>query len=144
MPESRDGQPGRRKPDGRGGRARDSAERGGAQGWAYRVLGQLFEVATRQNLPTIEWTISASGWRLLGRCTGAGTPAQRRADFEAWRAALDADVSEAAASREVTRLTGWAERDDGLVTITIVADLYDDLAARRQTVSPGKPPHPSR
>jgi hypothetical protein len=105
--------------------------RGSTQSWAYRVLGQLLEAASRENLPSIDWTISASGWRVLGRCTGGTTPAQRRAEFEAWRAALDADVSEAAASREVTRLTAWAERDNGLVTIEIVADLYDDLAVRR-------------
>jgi hypothetical protein len=119
-------------------------ERDGAQGWAYGVLGQLLELASRQGLPAIEWTISATGWRLLGRCTGAGTPAQRRADFRAWQSALDAEVSEAAASREVTRLTAWAERDDGLVTITIVADLYDDLAARRQAASPPKSPRSPR
>lgn len=144
MPDFRDARQGPRRLDERAGRPRDGTERGSAQGWAYQVLGQLLDTATREDLPAIDWTISASGWRILGRCTGGSTPAQRRADFEAWRAVLGADASEAAASREVTRLTAWAERDNGLVTIEIVADLYDDLAVRRGALDPRTPPRAPR
>jgi hypothetical protein len=95
---------------------------------AYRVLGQLLERAAADNLPAIDWTVTASGERVLGRCTAFPGPGQRRADFEAWRFLLGADASEAAASREVTRLSARAERDEGRVAVEIVADLYDDPA----------------
>ena len=101
--------------------------RGGPQERAHRVLGQLLERAGAAGLPTIDWTVTACGSRVLGRCTAFPGPGQRRADFEAWRAELGTEASEAAASREVTRLAVRAEREQGLVTIEIVADLYDDL-----------------
>jgi hypothetical protein len=93
---------------------------------AYRVLGQLLDRAAEADLPAIDWTVTASGERVLGRCTAFPGPGQRRADFEAWRSLLGADASEAAASREVTRLSARAERDEGRVAVEIVADLYDD------------------
>ena len=93
---------------------------------AYRVLGQLLDRAAAENLPAIDWTVTASGERVLGRCTAFPGPGQRRADFEAWRSLLGADASEAAASREVTRLSARAERDEGRVAVEVVADLYDD------------------
>jgi hypothetical protein len=97
-----------------------------AQGRAYRVLGQLLDQAAARNLPAIDWTITASGERVLGRCTAYPGPGRRRADFEAWRALLGAEASEAAASREVTRLSARAESDNGKVAVEIAADLYDD------------------
>jgi hypothetical protein len=93
---------------------------------AHRVLGQLLDRAAAENLPAIDWTITASGERVLGRCTAFPGPGQRRVDFEAWRSVLGADASVAAASREVTRLSARAERDEGRVAVEIVADLYDD------------------
>ncbi|HEY2579784.1 MAG TPA: hypothetical protein VGI74_26025 [Streptosporangiaceae bacterium] len=114
------------RPEQRGqapGTGRDSSR----QDRAYRVLGQLLERAAAANLPAIDWTVTACGSRVLGRCTAFPGPGQRRADFEAWRAELGTEANEAAASREVTRLAARAEREEGQVTVEVVADLYDDL-----------------
>jgi hypothetical protein len=97
-----------------------------AQGRAYRVLGQLLERAATEHLPAIDWTVIASGSRVLGRCTAFPGPRRRRADFEAWRAELGAEAGQGTATADVPRLTARAEREHGLVTVEIVADLYDD------------------
>jgi hypothetical protein len=129
MPDSDDAQEQPSRLAGQTGREPAMGEQISAQGRAYRVLGQLLDRAAAENLPAIDWTVAASGARVLGRCTAFPGPGQRRADFEAWRAVLGTDASEAAASREVTRLAVRAERDNGLVTVEVVADLYDDLSA---------------
>lgn len=94
---------------------------------AHRVLGELLECATAQNLPAIEWRVAAFEARLFGRCTAYPEPGRRRADFEAWRAMLNADADEDTSNGQTIRLTAHAEREEGLVSIEIAADLYDDL-----------------
>lgn len=95
---------------------------------ANRVLGELLDTAAAQGLPLIDWTIAADGTRLTGRCTAYTAPGRRRADFEAWSALLSADASEGTADGQTARLTALAERDEGQLTIEIIADLYDDLS----------------
>lgn len=54
---------------------------------ATAVLAKILELAAKRDLPVIAWTISYAGARITGHCY-AEPPEQRRADFEAWRAAL--------------------------------------------------------
>jgi hypothetical protein len=104
---------------------------------AHRVLGELLDCAAAQNLPAIEWRLAAFEPRLFGRCTAYPEPGRRRADFEAWRAVLGADVTEDTANGQTVRLTAHAEREEGLVAIEIAADLYDDLAVPVPVSTPG-------
>ena len=103
---------------------------------ALRVLAELLDRAAAQNLPAIDWRLAAFEARLIGRCTAFPGPGRRRADFEAWRAVLGADATEEHADGQPARLIAQAERDNGRVTIEIVADLYDDIPA-----TPGIPPN---
>jgi hypothetical protein len=122
-------QPGQHRPPGPDQEEPDraAAHAAGGQQRAHRVLGELLEAAAAHGLPGIDWTIAADGTRLTGRCTAYTAPGRRRADFEAWRALLGADTSEGSADGQTARLTAIAQRDNGLVSIEIIADLYDDL-----------------
>lgn len=115
----------------------DHQDRGDSgQQRAHRVLADLLVAAAAQNLPPIDWRIGASGACLTGRCTAYPDPGRRRVDFEAWCTLLGARACEEPAAGQAMRLTARAERDNGLVTIEIIADLYDDLTIPRTAPAP--------
>jgi hypothetical protein len=102
--------------------------------WQYRVTGTLrgiLERAEMGNLPPIAWTVQRAGAELMGTCY-AQSPAERRAEFGAWRDALtrwtghSADISrEHTGSAGIVRLTEHWE-DYGGVSVTLVADIYPE------------------
>ena len=94
-------------------------------GWqrrAVRVLAGLLELAARDHLPVLAWTVADAGARLVARCT-APDPAQRRTDFGAWCAALDAHRWPGHTTGATTHLHAIAKDFDGLVDVAVLADL---------------------
>src|SRR5690242_18831886 len=89
-------------------------------GWqlrAVRLLDQLLQRAHRDGLPPVTWTVGNAGAMLVARChSRRGT--DRRAEWEAWRAALAAvPWPEHVSSGGVIHLHAIAKRVDGLVDV---------------------------
>ncbi len=91
---------------------------------AVRVLADLLEHAHRDSLPVVGWTVAHAGAALVARCF-AHDPASRRSEFNAWCQALDATVWPEHTSGSTTYLHAIAEHYDGLVTVTVLADLVE-------------------
>jgi hypothetical protein len=94
-------------------------------GWqrrAVRVLAGLLELAARDGLPPVAWTVADAGAGLVARCF-APDPARRRADFDAWCAVLGARHWPAVTTGTTTHLHATAKDVDGLVDVVVVADL---------------------
>jgi hypothetical protein len=89
---------------------------------AVRVLTGLLERAQGDGLPVIGWTVAHAGAALVARCF-THDPSQRRGEFDAWCQALGANVWPERTSGSTTHLHAVARHYDGLVTITILADL---------------------
>jgi hypothetical protein len=89
---------------------------------AVSVLAGLLERAHRESLPVVGWTVAHAGAALVARCF-AHDPARRRSEFNAWCQALDATVWLEHTSGSTTYLHAIAEHYDGLVTVTVLADL---------------------
>ena len=96
------------------------------------------QAADAHDLPPIDWKLTAFTAHLTGRCTASRGPACRRADFNAWTTMLGAHTSEDTTRGQTVRLTAHTKRDNGLVTIEIIADLYDDLPAPLSTPAPSR------
>jgi hypothetical protein len=97
-------------------------------GWqrrAVRVLTGLLERAHRDGLPVVQWSVTHAGAGLAGRCL-RGEAARRRADFDAWCAALEATERRERRQGSTTHLYAVARHYDGLVSVALLADLYDD------------------
>lgn len=97
-------------------------------GWqrrSVRVLASLLERAQREGLPVVGWSVTHAGTGLLAHCF-AHDPARRRADFDAWCAALGATPWPERTSGSTTHLHAVAKRYQGLVYVAVVADLFDD------------------
>jgi hypothetical protein len=92
---------------------------------AVRVLAGLLEHAHHDSLPVVGWTVAHAGAALVARCF-AHDPARRRSEFNAWCVALGATVWPERASGSTTHLHAIAEHYDGLVTVTVLADLVDE------------------
>ncbi len=95
-------------------------------GWQRRaagVLAGLLERAHRDRLPVVTWSVSDAGARLVARCL-AHDPAGRRADFDAWCQALDGTRREVRQGA-TTHLYAEARHYDGLVSVAVLADLFD-------------------
>jgi hypothetical protein len=129
-----DGQPGPSQPL----TVQATAQPVSRQQLAHRVLGELLDAAAAHDLPPIDWKVAAFAAHLTGRCTAYPGPAHRRAEFEAWRTLLGARATEDTTHGQTVRLTARAERDNGLVTVEIIADLYDDLPAPLTTPAPDR------
>jgi hypothetical protein len=106
----------------------------GEQRQATAVLGRLLERGADEDLPVIGWEIAMTGAGLVGRCEHPDRTNQRRADFTAWRRALDTwagrsvDVENDDNSQfgATTRLAAaWGEYEG--VSITLIADIYAEL-----------------
>jgi hypothetical protein len=105
-----------------------TAEKIAWQRQAAALLGKMLERAAAEGLPPIAWTVQRAGATLVGRC-GAHQPAERRAEFHAWRIAIArwaghrADVKrQHVASAGTVRLVDQWERYEG-VQVTIAADI---------------------
>jgi hypothetical protein len=97
-------------------------------GWqrrAVRVLAGLLERAQRDGLPPVGWSVSHAGAVLVARCF-AHDPAQRREDFDAWCAALDARRWSEHTSGSTTHLHAVAKDYDGLVDVAVLTDLFTE------------------
>jgi hypothetical protein len=105
------------------------AERLGWQRRAVRVLTELLARAQRDGLPVMRWTVQPLAG-LVASVDSKGA-AQRRADWDAWRRVLGARPwPEHTSSGGTTYLHAVAEHIDGLVTVAVLAELYDEEAGR--------------
>jgi hypothetical protein len=91
---------------------------------AVRVLAGLLERAHRDSLPVVGWTVAHAGAALVARCF-AHDPTRRRGEFNAWCQALDAAIWPEHTSGSTIHLHAIAEHYDGLVTVTVLADLVE-------------------
>lgn len=110
---------------------------------AHALLGRLLELAAKQDLPPITWTVQTGGSSLSGDALGhPGT--ERRQRFEAWRAAItqasgrspDHSHEHTSSSGETRLVTGWrhlpvklgAKRDElyPTVNVTLAASVWAD------------------
>ena len=89
-----------------------------------RVLAELLEHAQASGLPVVAWQVASAGAGLVAQCFGRGA-AQCRADFDAWCAALSATRWQERTTGSTTHLHAVADHYDGLVTVTMAADLLD-------------------
>jgi len=112
------------------------AEQNAWQRQAATLLSKLLERAASEGLPPIAWTVQRAGATLVGHCYAPG-PAERRAEFNAWRLAIaswaghGADVKrEHADSAGTVRLVDQWERvrlagpQSPGVHLTLTADIY--------------------
>lgn len=111
-----------------------NAEKAGWQLRALKTLEIVLEEArlkrnSGQELPTIEWTVD-TGLMVIGRVNGfTQDPAKARADFEAWRDFLGAEMRLNVAHEDgrvvLTAETKSAERNG--VTVMVHADISAPL-----------------
>lgn len=66
-----------------------NAERIGWQRQAAALLGKLLDLAQREGLPPVAWTVQSAGASLVGPMLGH-PDARRREEFGAWTAAITA------------------------------------------------------
>jgi hypothetical protein len=117
------------------------AEQTAWQRQAVTVLGRLLELAAREGLPPIGWTVSYAGAQLNGTPPFTASPAARLAGWTAWRAALgEPDKEQEHQIGGQTRLVAMWNRgresvrrpllsdDDGyqMITLVLTADIYAD------------------
>jgi hypothetical protein len=120
------------------------AEKTGWQRRAALLLDNVLALGVKQKLPPIAWRIGTAGSNLLGECVA--TPyAKRRADFEAWKAAIGVAASQdpdhdtehtfGGSDGETRLVTGWervpvklapASGHPVTVTLTLVASIWPD------------------
>ena len=120
-----------------------SAERIASQRRAHALLGRLLELAAKDDLPAITWTIQTGGASLSGQVLShPGT--ERRERFEAWRDAItrasgqdpDHAREHGTGTGETRLVTGWdhlpvklgASRDQlyPTVNVTLAASIWAD------------------
>ena len=120
------------------------AERTGWQRRAARLLDSVLALGIRQKLPPIAWRIGTAGANLLGECVDVSHP-KRRADFEAWKAAIgiaasqdpdhDAEHAFGGPGGETRLVAGWERIPVKLapaggvpvtVTLTLAASIWPD------------------
>lgn len=111
---------------------------------ATAVLAKLLELAAKQGLPAIGWSVQHAGARLVGECRALPYE-QRRAEFAAWREALgepDSDREGTTTSGSVRLAAVWerggsagkglrpllSDRDGyQRATVVLSADILPDL-----------------
>ena len=99
-------------------------QRAEGQRQAARLLVDLLDIAARAGLPALSWIVGSAGTLLVGRCPGIG--ADGRAEYTAWTTHLRATVSpELPGAFGRTALHSIAHRYDGLVSVALVADVWD-------------------
>jgi 2-methylcitrate dehydratase PrpD len=92
----------------------DNAEQITWQRQAAMLLGKLLELAARQHLPAIDWTVASAGATLHGEFRTRTQP-QRREYFTTWRDAIaavtgtdpDTDSEHTFAGEETRLLAKW-------------------------------------
>jgi len=97
-------------------------------GWqrrSVRVLAGLLERAQREGLPVVGWSVAHAGTGLVAHCF-AHDPTRRRADFNAWCAALGATPWPERTSGSTTYLHAVAKPYQELAYVAVVADLFED------------------
>ncbi|GAA2414529.1 hypothetical protein GCM10010404_85810 [Nonomuraea africana] len=95
---------------------------------SHAVLGRLLQLAKDQDLPVISWTITdaGAGPLIVGNCYTTD-PIQRQRDFDAWVNAVDATEWPNGIHRDgVLKLHAHREHYDGLVSVSITAEILDD------------------
>jgi hypothetical protein len=113
----------------------DLAERIAWQRRAAFVLADLLAQAARDQLPVLAWTVANAGCTLTGQATSRS---RRREDLNAWAHALGITVTEYPWLSGASRLSGDGElrrRRQGLVTVRLVADLYEDSSDEEERES---------
>ena len=94
---------------------------------ACRVLAGLLEMAARDNLPVLGWSVGSAGVNLVGRSVAHPQPARRDA-IAAWAKALGIETGEHRGSASAV-ITGSSRQMDtpwGWCTISLTADIYDE------------------
>lgn len=92
---------------------------------AGAVLTCVLDQGQRERLPILEWTLGHAGATLTGRCL-APDPVRRRADWVAWRDALDAMIRPGATVPGREHLWARAVRYGGGVDVVVIADIHED------------------
>lgn len=101
---------------------------------AADVLSTILERARGLDLPVITWEVATLDAGLVGRCDHPYRTNQRRADFTAWRRALDGWAGQSvdveshdnAQFGATTRLAAaWGDYEG--VSITLIADPYAEV-----------------
>lgn len=103
------------------------------------VLGRLLDMAAREDLPVISWTVAHAGARVVGTALNSVLE-ERRADWTAWRDALGAPDTEHEQENDgVIRLSAkWDRGAAGrgqrpllsdregyqMASVVLVADIY--------------------
>jgi hypothetical protein len=114
--------------------------------WQHRatiLLGRLLELAAKEGLPAITWTVQSAGTSLSGQVL-SHPMRERRERFEAWQAAItrasgrtpDHGHEHAFSGGETRLVTGWehlpvrlgAARDElyPTVNVTLTASVWPD------------------
>jgi hypothetical protein len=129
----------------------DRVSRGEQIRWqrqAATLLGKLLELAARQGLPAIAWTVQSAGASLVGQVL-SHPDASRREHLSAWKAAItaasgkapDHDHEHGSTEAETRLLTSWERLPVGLAPVSkpypsagvaLVASIWlDDDEARQ-------------
>ncbi|MEQ7011202.1 hypothetical protein ABN028_34025 [Actinopolymorpha sp. B17G11] len=100
---------------------------------AHLVLGQILHLGrprpVGRGLPAIAWTIGDVGALVMGRADSTRIDGVSPLEaFEAWREALRLQEFRDHHDQSLgqRRLTAWTRRFDGLVQVTVVAEIWDD------------------
>lgn len=114
------------------------------QRYAATLLGKILELAAREHLPPIAWTVGSAGATLHGSClTHTHSHPLRREDFTTWREAIaaasgqapDTDAEHAHPSGEIRLVARWEWISVGLTTgrpgdsradVTLTASIWPD------------------
>ena len=118
-----------------------SAEQITWQRQAHALLGRLLELAAKDSLPAVTWTVVPAGAGLAAACQGYPV-SDRRGDFTAWRGVLAGLASTPGTDRETTTAAGetrlvaqWErvpvrpghpERVYPTVRVTLAASIWPD------------------
>jgi len=97
------------------------AERLGWQRRAARLLAELLELALRDGLPVMRWTVSDAA--SLVAAPVALEVGQRRTDWEVWRRVVGARMTAEVPTNGRSQLYALAERVDGLVSVAVITDV---------------------
>jgi hypothetical protein len=110
---------------------------------ATTLLGKLLELAAKEALPPINWTVVNAGATLHGECIAYPAEPLRRDYFTAWRDAIaaaagtapDADKETTTAAGEIRLLAHWdwvsvaltaGRRSDPAAHVTLTASIWPD------------------
>jgi hypothetical protein len=110
---------------------------------AAALLGKLLELAAKEHLPAINWTVVNAGATLHGECIAYPAEPLRRDYFTAWRDAMtaaagqapDADSETTTTAGEIRLMAHWewlhialtaGRRNDPAAHVTLTASIWPD------------------